>query len=134
MINPTFSQKNSASADDDERSSLKPTGYFHTGELGNCFAEGSLVMSVLGESSVQPKSTYLFGSASGHVGLGKFNFYLCGEILAIFVRKQLWVKKICSGLIVDKVYFLKTPRDSFFVQSCARNNFTPGFTRDMFPP
>ena len=69
-----FCQKNSASADDDERSSLKPTGYFHTGELGNCFAEGSLVMSVLGESSVQPKSTYLFGSASGHVGLGIFIF------------------------------------------------------------
>ena len=66
-----FCQKNSASADDDERSSLKPTGFFHTGQLVNCIVEGSLVMSVLGESSVQPKSTFLFGSTSGYVGLCK---------------------------------------------------------------
>ena len=33
-------QKNSTAADDDERSNLKTTGYFHTGELINCFAEG----------------------------------------------------------------------------------------------
>ena len=65
-----FCQKNSASADEDERSSLKGTGYFHTGEMINCFVEGSLVMSVLGESSIQPKATFLFGSTMGHVGLG----------------------------------------------------------------
>lgn len=64
-----FCQKNSASADEDERSSLKGTGYFHTGEMINCFVEGSLVMSVLGESSIQPKATFLFGSTMGHVGL-----------------------------------------------------------------
>jgi len=65
-----FCQKNSASVDEDERQSLKGTGYFHTGELINCFAEGSLTMSVLGEALVQPKSTFLFGTVMGHVGLG----------------------------------------------------------------
>ena len=67
-----FCQKNSASADDDERSTLKSTGFFHTGTLINCIKEGSLVMSVLGESSIQPKSTFLFGTSTGHVGLGNF--------------------------------------------------------------
>ena len=71
-----FCQKNSASADEDERSSLKGTGYFHTGEMINCFVEGSLVMSVLGESSIQPKATFLFGSTMGHVGLGMSHTYI----------------------------------------------------------
>ena len=65
-------QKNSAATDDDERSSLKTTGFYHTGEAINCFAEGNLVMTVLGESSVVPSATFLYGSIHGHIGLGIF--------------------------------------------------------------
>ena len=86
-----FCQKNSASADEDERSSLKGTGYFHTGEMINCFVEGSLVMSVLGESSIQPKATFLFGSTMGHVGLGMIHtLYLQPPDFLIFYNYFQW--------------------------------------------